>query len=84
MAESKLGNKERAEAAFQQAAKVNQKLTPRPDPNATYQYIKFLLENARAAEAEKMIDEVIERSPDFGPTRFERAKLLAKRHQSCH
>ncbi|MDQ3255643.1 MAG: hypothetical protein M3R15_17380 [Acidobacteriota bacterium] len=80
MAESSSGNKVRAEAAFQNALRLNRRL-PRPEPQGTFQYAKFLIDNARAQQGQTLLDEVLRQAPDFGPARFEHAKLLAKQGQ---
>lgn len=77
IAEDKAGRHEPAEAAFQNALKLNRRL-PRPDPNGALQYAKFLLDRQRPAEAEPLIDEALKAAPTFAPALFERAKLLAK------
>ncbi len=80
MAESSSGNRLRAESAFQNALRLNRKL-PRPEPQGTFQYAKFLIETARAQQGQTLLDEVLRQAPDFGPARFERARLLAKQGQ---
>ncbi|MDQ3258827.1 MAG: tetratricopeptide repeat protein, partial [Acidobacteriota bacterium] len=80
MAESSSGNRLRAESAFHNALRLNRKL-PRPEPQGTFQYAKFLIETARAQQGQTLLDEVLRQAPDFGPARFERARLLAKQGQ---
>ena len=77
IAEDKAGRHDFAEAAFQNALKLNRRL-PRPDPNGAFQYAKFLLDRQRLAEAEPLLDEALKAAPTFSPALFERAKLLAK------
>lgn len=77
MAEDKLHHTAQAEAAFRSAMQFNRKLE-RPNPHAAIQYADFLIKRLRDAEAQRIVDEVLRWSPEFGPARFERAKFLAK------
>ena len=77
LAEDKLNRPAQAEAAFRNALRFNRKL-PQPNPHAALQYVDFLIKRARDVEAQRMVDEVLKWSPDHGPARFERAKILAR------
>ncbi len=77
MAEDKLNRPAQAEAAFRSAMQFNRKL-PQPNPHAAIQFVDFFIKRSRDAEAQRVVDEALKWSPDFGPARFERAKFLAK------
>lgn len=70
-----------AESAFLKAQQYN-RLLPAPDPLATFQYVKFLTSHSREEEAQRVLLELLRRTPDYGPALFERAKYLLKKGQS--
>ncbi len=81
VAEDERNHAPQAESAFLKAQQFN-RLLPAPDPLATFQYAKFLLNHAREEEAQRLLLELLRRTPAYGPARFERAKYLAKKGQS--
>lgn len=80
MAEEQRGRVAPAGVAFAEALRVNRRLSP-PDPPAAFEYAKFLLNHARDEEAQRVVEQILAWSPNFGPARFERAKFLAKKGQ---
>jgi tetratricopeptide (TPR) repeat protein len=79
-AEVELNRPIRAEAAFREAFKANMKLE-RPNPRAALQFAEFLSRQNHDEEAQRIVDEILKFSPNFGPAWFERARYLARRQQ---
>ena len=77
IAASKLGQPEKAEAAFLKALDYNRR-SGLGDPAAAYRYVDFLNREARAEEALKLATEILEKAPAFGPAHLERAKALQR------
>jgi tetratricopeptide (TPR) repeat protein len=80
LAEVELNRPVRAEAAFREAFKANMKLE-RPNPRAALQFAEFLTKQNRDEDAQRVVDEILKFSPNFGPAWFERARYLARRRQ---
>lgn len=73
LCEDKLDHADRAEAAFRQALSVNHRLKSF-DPSSAVQFARFLHVAAREDEALQLVNEIIVRSPNFGPGHLELAK----------
>ena len=67
-----------ARLAFQRANDINSRLAAY-DPVAAYQYVQFLARYGDEAAAQKIVDEILRRVPQFGPARLERAKYYDRR-----
>jgi tetratricopeptide (TPR) repeat protein len=77
VAEGDLHHLSEAESAFQAALNSNRKLKS-PDPGSMIQYVEFLEHHGRHLEADRLNDELLARTPSFGPGYIERAKNLLK------
>jgi tetratricopeptide (TPR) repeat protein len=77
VAEGDLHHLSEAESAFQAALNSNRKLKS-PDPGSMIQYVEFLEHHGRHQEADRLNDELLARTPSFGPGYIERAKNLLK------
>lgn len=64
------------DSAFRKAIALNRRL-PHFDPNAAYEYLKFLEREHREQEAGLLTGEILKLSPGFGPAHLSKAKLLA-------
>jgi tetratricopeptide (TPR) repeat protein len=80
LCQDKIEEPEAARAAFQAANRINARL-PQYDPVAAYQYLQFLVRFGDDAEAQKLIDEILAKIPNFGPAYLERAKYLDRKQQ---
>ncbi len=63
-----------ARLAFQRANEINIRQTAY-DPIAAIQYFQFLTRYGDDAAAQKIVDEILQRLPRFGPARLEKAKF---------
>lgn len=73
LCEDKLDHADRAETAFRQALNVNHRLKAF-DPSSAVQFARFLRVAGRENEALQLVNEIIARSPGFGPGHLELAK----------
>jgi predicted Zn-dependent protease len=73
MCQSRLEEADGARSAFQRANKVNLRLRLY-DPVAAFQYIQFLTRSGDDAAAQEIVDQILERTPRFGPAHLEKAK----------
>lgn len=78
MAEDRLNHPHRAEAAFLKALDYNLALAP-PNPDSLFEYVKFLVKEARDAAAQQLIARLLKLAPRYGPAHLERAKYLSQR-----
>jgi tetratricopeptide (TPR) repeat protein len=62
-----------ARRAFQRANEINLRQTAY-DPIAAFQYVQFLTRYGDEAAAQKIVDQILERVPRFGPAHLEKAK----------
>lgn len=62
-----------ARLAFERANEINARQLAY-DPVAAFQYVQFLARYGDDAAAQKIVDEILQRIPQFGPARLERAK----------
>jgi tetratricopeptide (TPR) repeat protein len=62
-----------ARGAFQRANEINARQTAY-DPIAALQYVQFLTRYGDVAEAQAIVDQILQRVPRFGPARLEKAK----------
>jgi tetratricopeptide (TPR) repeat protein len=76
LGEDALKRPQRAEAAFRDALAANRKL-PNPNPSAALEFAMFLIRQSRQGEAQKLLDEILNFAPRFGPAHLERAKYLS-------
>jgi tetratricopeptide (TPR) repeat protein len=65
-----------ADSAFRKALALN-RLLPRFDPNAAYEYLKVLERDHRDKEAHEIIAGILKRSPEYGPAHLSVAKEFA-------
>jgi tetratricopeptide (TPR) repeat protein len=70
-----------ADAAFQKAFEIDLHQQPF-NPAMAYQYIQFLTSRGRAEQANKVVNETLHRSPNFGPAHLERAKSFDHERQT--
>lgn len=77
IAAEKTGQPEAAEAAFAASLEANKRLGLK-DPLSAYQYVDFLLKRARDADAQAIVELLMEKVPAFGPAFLEHAKRLAR------
>lgn len=78
---SHLDQGDAAQLAFRTAFEIDLHQR-RFDPAMAYQYIQFLTSRGQKQEAEKVVDETLSRSPEFGPVHLERAKALDHERQT--
>ena len=64
-----------ARAAFRRANAINLRQKTY-DPESAWQYVEFLRRFGGVAEVQSIAGEILERVPDLGPARLERAKYL--------
>jgi tetratricopeptide (TPR) repeat protein len=62
-----------ARGAFQRANEINARQAAY-DPVAAFQYVQFLARYGEDAEAQVIVDQILQRVPRFGPARLEKAK----------
>ena len=62
-----------ARLAFERANEINARQSAY-DPVAAFQYVQFLTRYGDDAAAQKIVDEILQRIPQFGPARLEKAK----------
>jgi predicted Zn-dependent protease len=62
-----------ARQAFERANEINTR-SRSYDPVAAFQYVQFLARYGDDAAAQKVVDDILQRIPQFGPARFEKAK----------
>jgi tetratricopeptide (TPR) repeat protein len=77
VAASKLGQPEKADAAFREALAINRQTGLR-DPASAFRYVDFLVRQSRNDEALPLVDEILKKAPSFGPAHLERAKALQR------
>lgn len=63
-----------ARQAFQRANEINLRQQAY-DPIAAYQYVQFLMRYGDDVGAQKIVDEVLQKIPNFAPARLEKAKF---------
>jgi len=73
MCQSRLGQASAARISFEAARQINLR-SPQFDAASAYQHLRFLTVDGEKGEIGALIDEVLQRSPNFGPARLERAK----------
>ncbi len=66
-----------ADTAFQLALRHNSRM-PALDPETAMEYVRFLDSNSRDDQAERLVDRILARAPEFGPAWLEKAKALAR------
>ena len=64
-----------AESAHRKALALNRTLAP-PNPAVAMHYVAFLEKADRNGDAAKVLDEILNWAPTFGPAHLKRAKLL--------
>lgn len=69
-----------ADAAFRRAWALN-RLLPKFDANAAYEYIKVLERDHHEDEAAPLAAELLRRNPEYGPAHLSRAKFLFNRKE---
>jgi tetratricopeptide (TPR) repeat protein len=69
-----------ARAAFRRANAINLRQKTY-DPQAAWQYVQFLGRFGEDAEVQSIVGEILERVPEFGPARLERAKYFDREGQ---
>lgn len=69
-----------ARAAFRRANAINLR-QKNYDPEAAWQYAIFLGRFGEGAEVQSIVGEILERVPEFGPARLERAKYFDREGQ---
>ncbi len=77
---SRFEDTEGARAAFRRANAINLRQKTY-DPEAAYQYVQFLGRFGEAAEVQSIVGEILDRVPQFGPARLERAKYFDREGQ---
>ncbi|HEY3440619.1 MAG TPA: hypothetical protein VGK29_07705 [Paludibaculum sp.] len=82
LASERTGDAAAADAAFRASLVANQKLGL-PDPLSAYQYVSFLLNRAKDAEAQAIVLLLMQKAPGFGPAWLERAKWAARKGQAA-
>lgn len=63
------------EEAFRKALSYNLRLKS-PSPDAALEYARFLANESRDSEAQRLIDRILQFAPQFGPAHLERGKWL--------
>jgi tetratricopeptide (TPR) repeat protein len=69
-----------ARAAFERADEINLR-QKNYDPLAAWRYVGFLALFGEDAEVQSMVNQILDRTPDFGPALLERAKYLDRSGQ---
>jgi tetratricopeptide (TPR) repeat protein len=77
MCESALENPDAARAAFERAAAINAKQSIY-DPIAAMQYVQFLIRYNDDARATQVVENILQRLPDFGPAHLQKARNLER------
>ena len=80
MCQSRLEEADAARTAFQSADKINARQKAY-DPVAAFQYVQFLTRYNDDETAAKIVDEILQRVPEFGPAHLEKAKYLERAKQ---
>ncbi|HVX67751.1 MAG TPA: hypothetical protein VHA11_14165 [Bryobacteraceae bacterium] len=75
MAQANLNRNAEADAGFRKALAVN-RARKMFDPASAFQYVTFLKQQGREEEAVAIVDELLRKSPSYGPAHLERAKQL--------
>ena len=63
-----------ARLAFERANEINTRQAAY-DPIAAFQYVQFLTRNGDDAAAQAIVDQILQRAPQFAPARLEKAKF---------
>jgi tetratricopeptide (TPR) repeat protein len=77
LAERDLQNTARAEEIFRRVLELNRK-SSRYLPDPVFEFHLLLVSAGRAAEAQSLLDEILQRTPGFLPARMQRARELSK------
>ena len=80
LCESRLEQAGNARIAFQRANEINERQSTY-DPVAAFQYVQFLIRYNDDATAQRVVNEILERVPEFGPAHLEKAKYLDRAKQ---
>ena len=75
LANDRMNNQVESEAAFRKALAFN-RLLPRFDSTAAYEYLKVLERDHRERDAHEVMSVILEKTPEYGPAHLSRAKEL--------
>jgi tetratricopeptide (TPR) repeat protein len=75
MANANLNRDADAEAAFRKALVLN-RARKAFDPASAFQFVSFLKQQGRDEEAAEIVNELLRKTPSYGPAHLERAKQL--------
>lgn len=75
LANDRMNKQVESDSAFRKALAFN-RLLPRFDPAAAYEYLKVLERDHREKDAHEVMSVILEKTPEYGPAHLSRAKEL--------
>ncbi|HLH02947.1 MAG TPA: hypothetical protein VKX25_09270 [Bryobacteraceae bacterium] len=78
LCEDRLNQTQAAQADFEQSNRLNENSSSF-DPATAFQYADFLTRRNQDAKAQQILDEIIRKSPQYGPAHLSKAKYLDRK-----